>query len=332
LNFRTISLLIALVLVYPSQAADTKPVIDASSPGMQDMMKWKSDFLAKYDEVIYLDADSKPVTEAIFFKRIVDEKISFGMKINSETPKRITLSLLSDAEQKASTAQATRLTSHFPANDLGHFLAERFDVATIRSSLGPRRSPTLRTFADFQMNPSKATDDVLEFDSADWFYQLRIVGRRDVNGDGIEDLEVCFTDQGRKGATYLSQEGLLITRYAANDYAVALNYSVDACTQAQGAGPVAMDGATADVPDYDRIGRFIYAFHRTGVSIDQLNSDEIARHAPAQLAARARRLAHKFDFIVKSQARVADAEIDATLREAASMSASIAKWRRSIGQ
>jgi hypothetical protein len=100
------------------------------------------------------------------------------------------------------------------------------------------------------MSPSKATDDVLEFESTDWFYQLRIVGRRDVNGDGIEDLEV----------------------------------------------------------------------------------DDIAKHAPRELATRASRLAQKFDVILKAQARVPDAEIDAILRQAADMSASIAAWRRSIGQ
>jgi hypothetical protein len=127
---------------------------------------------------------------------------------------------------------AASLTSHFPAIGLGRFLAERFDLATIRSSLGPRRAPTLRTFTDFKMTTTKATDDVLEFESTDWFYQLRIVGRGDVNRDGIEDLEVCFTDQARGGSTYFSQQSLLITRYAPDGYAVALNYSVEACKDA----------------------------------------------------------------------------------------------------
>jgi hypothetical protein len=238
----------------------------------------------------------------------------------------------------SSMVQAAPLITYFPASELGRFLAEKFDLASFRNSFGPRRSPTQRTFADFQMSPSKAADDLLEFDSADWFYQLRIVGRRDVNGDGIEDLEVCFIDQARGGPTYRSQESLLITRYGANEYAVALKYSVDACatatatTQVQTDAPEGMDEKTRGVPDYERVGRFIYAFHRAGVSIDELNGADIAKHAPAELAARARRLAQKFDFIVKAHAKVADAEIDATLREAVAMGASIANWRRSIGQ
>jgi cytosine/adenosine deaminase-related metal-dependent hydrolase len=87
-----------------------------------------------------------------------------------------------------------------------------------------------------------------------------------------------------------------------------------------------------NVADYERIGRFIYAFHRTGVSINELTSDDFARQAPSELAARASRLAQKIDLIVKTHARVADAEIDATLHEAAAMHASITEWRRSIGQ
>jgi hypothetical protein len=141
------------------------------------------------------------------------------------------------------------MTSHFPANDLGRFLAERFDLTTIRSSLGPRRAPALRTFADFKITPSKATDDVLEFESTDWFYQLRIVGRGDVNRDGIEDLEVCFTDQARGGPTYFSQQSLLITRYAADGYAVALSYSVEACKDAQ-----VQEKAQAAAPNASRMG------------------------------------------------------------------------------
>lgn len=128
--------------------------------------------------------------------------------------------------------------SWFPADGLGQFLAVHFDLASIRSSLGPRRTATLHTFADFQMKPSKATEDVLEFESKDWFYQMRIVSRRDINKDGIEDLEVCFIDQGLDGATYLSSEGLLITRYGPDELAVALNYSVDACARAAAVGPV----------------------------------------------------------------------------------------------
>jgi hypothetical protein len=66
------------------------------------------------------------------------------------------------------------------------------------------------------------------FDSpGDWLYELKIVGRRDANGDGIEDLEVCFIDRALNGGTYDTSKGLLVTRYSENDYAVALSFSLN---------------------------------------------------------------------------------------------------------
>jgi hypothetical protein len=126
------------------------------------------------------------------------------------------------------TVQAAPVVSYFPRSNLGQFLADKFDLASIRSSFGPRRVPALRTFSDFGMKASKATDDVVVFEiPGDWLYELRIVGRRDVNGDGIEDLEVCFVDRALNGGAYNTSEGLLITRYSADGYAIALRFSLD---------------------------------------------------------------------------------------------------------
>lgn len=124
-------------------------------------------------------------------------------------------------------AQAAPVVSHFPDKELGRFLADRFDLATIRSSFGPKRTPALRTFSDFGLKPSKATDNALVFDTpGDWRYELRIVGRRDVNSDGIEDLEVCFTERALNGGTYDTAQGLLLTRYAKDGHVIALNFSL----------------------------------------------------------------------------------------------------------
>ena len=126
------------------------------------------------------------------------------------------------------SAQAAPIVSFFPHKNVGQFLAEKFDLASIRSSFGPRRSPGLRTFADFGMKPSKATDDYLVFDTpGQWFYELKVVSRRDANRDGIEDLEVCFVDRALNGGTYHSSSGLLVTRYSADGYAVALSFSLN---------------------------------------------------------------------------------------------------------
>lgn len=124
--------------------------------------------------------------------------------------------------------------SYFPKQNLGQFLADKFDLASIRSSFGPRRLPALRTFSDFGMRPSKATDNILVFESpGDWLYEMRIAGRGDVNSDGIEDLQVCFIDQALNGGTYSTSKALLITRYSADSYAIALSFSLghDVCAE-----------------------------------------------------------------------------------------------------
>lgn len=129
-----------------------------------------------------------------------------------------------------------QVTSFFPQLDLGRFLADNFDLASVRSSLAARRTPELRTFADFGMLPTNTGDDVVTFDGERWLYQLRVVRRADINNDGIEDLEVCFTDRA-KGASYDSSQSLLVSRYSDETYAVALRYESDACGPAANATP-----------------------------------------------------------------------------------------------
>jgi hypothetical protein len=84
------------------------------------------------------------------------------------------------------------------------------------------------------------------------------------------------------------------------------------------------------MPEYERVGRFIYGFHRS-VSRDALDRKTLAgQGAPTELLLRAGRLADEFDHIVKSMkssASVPDAELDATLREAEAVGAALAAWR-----
>jgi hypothetical protein len=81
------------------------------------------------------------------------------------------------------------------------------------------------------------------------------------------------------------------------------------------------------VPDYERVGRFLYGFQRI-VAADDLDRKSLAaQHAPAELLKRAGRLADEFDRIVQGGVRAPDAQLDATLREAAAVHAALAAWR-----
>lgn len=124
--------------------------------------------------------------------------------------------------------QAATADSYFPNMGLGRLLADKFDLATIRSSLGPRRTPARRTFTDFGMKPTQSTDDAIVFLSpGDWLYELQVVARGDFNGDGIEDLKVCFVDRALNGGAYDSAQGLLLTRYSSGGYVVALSFGIE---------------------------------------------------------------------------------------------------------
>jgi hypothetical protein len=128
----------------------------------------------------------------------------------------------------AGPASAADLTSYFPVRGAAQFLVANFDLASIRSSFGPKRTLEQRTFASLKLVPTKVTQDEVEFDGADWLYSLKVLRRGDLNRDGIEDLEVCFVDKA-KGASYDSQQALLVTRYSDSSLAVALRYEVSGC-------------------------------------------------------------------------------------------------------
>jgi hypothetical protein len=89
------------------------------------------------------------------------------------------------------------------------------------------------------------------------------------------------------------------------------------------------------VPEYERVGRFIYRFHRS-VSRDDLDRKTLAgQGAPTELLLRAGKLADEFDHIMKSMkssASVPDAELEATLREADAVGAALAAWRGGGGR
>lgn len=81
------------------------------------------------------------------------------------------------------------------------------------------------------------------------------------------------------------------------------------------------------VPDYERIGRFIYSFHRICGSVETLTETALAESAPRELKVRAASLAQKFNHILENAASTVDSEFSATLKEASEIQMEIEKWR-----
>jgi hypothetical protein len=90
-----------------------------------------------------------------------------------------------------------------------------------------------------------------------------------------------------------------------------------------------MDGASAsnDSLDYERIGRFIYSFHRVCGSVEALNEIALARDAPQGLAVRAFGLVKMFERVVKKSQYIPESEITSALLEATVVQAEIDEWR-----
>lgn len=91
--------------------------------------------------------------------------------------------------------------------------------------------------------------------------------------------------------------------------------------------PGAQAQAGSEEPDYARIGRFIYAFHRV-VARSALDDPALA-DLPPELGQRARLLALRYDAVIERKAVDSDADIRALLREASQVGQAMLSARSS---
>lgn len=122
----------------------------------------------------------------------------------------------------------TGLVSHFSTTKVLEQILEEFDLASIRSSFGPRRDAQHRTFKSFQLKTRMLDANTMILEDDSFSYRLQLLSRRDINRDGVEDLEICFSEKAKMGS-YDTQKPILVTKYAATGFAIALEYEVDGC-------------------------------------------------------------------------------------------------------
>lgn len=111
--------------------------------------------------------------------------------------------------------------SHLPAKGIGQLIVDRLDITTFRSSLGPRIMAGQRHFADLGMKPVSVTDELVDFSDDEWTFTIRVLERRDQDGDGIEDLRVLLTDLS-KISSYAAGASLTLTRQTPDGNLIAL--------------------------------------------------------------------------------------------------------------
>lgn len=127
------------------------------------------------------------------------------------------------------TAMAQKpITTHFSQTAVLEQVVAEFDLATIRSSFGPKRDSVHRTLKSFELKAKMLNAKTLVLENEDFVYHLQLLGRGDLNRDGIEDLEICFTEKAKHGS-YHSQKPMLLTKYSPSELAVALQFETDGC-------------------------------------------------------------------------------------------------------
>lgn len=129
----------------------------------------------------------------------------------------------------ASLFASESVRSYFPHNNIPKFLVMHLDLASFRSSLGPSLEVGKETFYELGIKAWTFTQNKAINDTAGWYYKIHVIKVEDVNGDGIEDVEICFSDKAINGGTYNTQEPVLITKYSESTPAIAIKYEVFGC-------------------------------------------------------------------------------------------------------
>jgi len=100
MKHKFLNLVATLAIVTSAHAQNNVPQevgTTTSRPTMQDMLQWKSDYLTKFKNVTYLNEEGQPISEALFFQRVVNERRGFSQQFS---PDGLVLRFLSDTETK----------------------------------------------------------------------------------------------------------------------------------------------------------------------------------------------------------------------------------------
>lgn len=105
---------------------------------------------------------------------------------------------------------------------------KRLNVASFRNSTGAARTKEQKYFSDLGFLISSISNDTMLIETEVWSYKVKIVETRDINGDGLIDASICFTDKAKQGS-YNVQQPILLTQYDPNGDFIAINFEVDGC-------------------------------------------------------------------------------------------------------
>lgn len=117
------------------------------------------------------------------------------------------------------------LASFLPKADLPQFIVDKLDLGSFPSMLGPRLTPSQHTFAGMKLTPTGMKPSQVVFNNADMHILIDVLARGDFNGDGLEDVVVCWREHA-PGGTLSDTTPMLLTRYSADSPLIAIAANV----------------------------------------------------------------------------------------------------------
>ena len=122
-----------------------------------------------------------------------------------------------------SSASHYETISFIPEEGIEEFIVEKLDLTSFRNSLGPARSPGMRYFSDMGLAPTEISEGRIVFETETWYYCIELIERRDINHEGVEDIQITFTDESIEG-TYLTEYIYLLTGLSDESDLIAIAY------------------------------------------------------------------------------------------------------------
>ena len=116
--------------------------------------------------------------------------------------------------------------SFIPKKNLECFVYNKLNISTFRTSFDAQRRRGVRHFAGLGAKATQLSDNMIKVAGKGWRFSIHILERRDVNGDGIEDLLVQYEDLAEDGS-HKGSGYLLLSRFSAKGKLIALAYEPD---------------------------------------------------------------------------------------------------------
>jgi hypothetical protein len=132
----------------------------------------------------------------------------------------------------ATPTSSMQSAPEWPRQNVAKFIFDHIDLTTFRNSTGPRRKPGQRFFADLGIHAGNFTETRVVSDLPDWTYVIQILGKHDYNGDGVEEVAICFSDAAANGGNYRASHPYLVQILEGR--VVALAFEIDSLPEARG--------------------------------------------------------------------------------------------------